>query len=77
MKKRKNDLSSEEVLEDLDELMTVNKSAKFLGVTGKTLRNWDKAQKIPTYRHPVNRYRLFKKRDLLNILLSIKIKNNL
>ncbi|WP_419184824.1 hypothetical protein [Botrimarina mediterranea] len=28
------------------------------------MRNWGRDGKIPEYRHPVNNYRLFKRKDL-------------
>ncbi|MBI4709457.1 MAG: MerR family DNA-binding transcriptional regulator [Candidatus Portnoybacteria bacterium] len=40
--------------------LTVKKAAKLLHVTPLTLRNWDKAGKLKPYRHPINRYRLYR-----------------
>jgi MerR family transcriptional regulator, copper efflux regulator len=56
----------------LDEYLTVSEAAAFLGVSGSTLRNWDKADKLKPYRHPVNGYRLYSKDDLEKILVSLK-----
>jgi DNA-binding transcriptional MerR regulator len=33
-------------------------------VSPNTLRNWENAGKIAAHRHPVNGYRLFKKKEL-------------
>jgi len=40
--------------------ITIKKAAKLLHVTPLTLRNWDKAGKLKPYRHPLNKYRLYK-----------------
>lgn len=55
----------------LDEYFTVGNAAKFLGVSTTTLRNWDKAGKLMAYRHPINNYRLYKKKDLENLLNKV------
>lgn len=40
--------------------ITVKKAAMLLHVTPLTLRNWDKAGKLKPYRHPINKYRLYR-----------------
>jgi excisionase family DNA binding protein len=40
--------------------ITIKKAAKLLHVTPLTLRNWDKAGKLRPYRHPLNKYRLYR-----------------
>ena len=49
----------------------VGDAARYLGVSPSTLRNWERAGKIPAYRHPVNNYRLFKLEELDALLLQI------
>jgi len=44
--------------------LTIKEAAKILGITPLTLRNWDKSGRLKAFRHPVNRYRLYKKGDL-------------
>ncbi|MBW2969393.1 MerR family transcriptional regulator [Candidatus Woesearchaeota archaeon] len=44
--------------------LMITEAAKFLGVSGNTLRNWEKEGKIKVYRHPMNNFRLYKKEDL-------------
>lgn len=44
--------------------LTIKEAAKILGVTPLTLRNWDKSGRFKAYRHPANRYRLYKKSEL-------------
>jgi len=55
----------------LGEFLTVKQAAEFLGVAPNTLRNWDRDQKIPVYRHPISNYRLFKRDDLEEVLQQI------
>ncbi len=42
----------------------VKEAAAVLGVSPNTVRAWGAAGKIPEYRHPVNRYRMYKRADL-------------
>jgi excisionase family DNA binding protein len=51
--------------------MKIKEASDFLGVTPNTLRNWEKEKKIKTYRNPQNRYRLYKKEDLEQLLSNI------
>ncbi len=48
--------------------LRVKEAANLLGVSSLTLRNWDKSGKLPTYRHPINNYRLYRRVDLENFL---------
>ena len=48
--------------------LTVKQAAEFLGVTIMTMHRWDAKGKLKARRHPINRYRLYKKSDLENIL---------
>lgn len=50
---------------ELDQFLTVGEAADYVGASAATLRNWDRTGKLPAYRHPLNRYRLYKKTDLL------------
>lgn len=52
-----------------DEYMLIGEAAKFMGVCLNTLRNWEKAKKIKVYRHPINKYRLYKREDLRELLI--------
>ena len=56
----------------LDEFVTINEAARFLGISANTLRNWHRDAKIPVYRNPVSNYRLFKKTDLEELLRQIE-----
>jgi excisionase family DNA binding protein len=54
--------------------LTVSRAANFLGVSPSTLRNWDREGKLKAIRHPINRYRLYNKRDLQQLMKSIRPK---
>jgi len=44
--------------------LTVQKAARYLGVSAQTLRRWDTEGKLRSVRHPGNHYRYFKRSDL-------------
>ena len=48
--------------------LTVKEAAQLLGVSPDTLRNWDRADKLKPVRHPINRYRLYRRQDLEGLL---------
>jgi excisionase family DNA binding protein len=54
--------------------MTVSAAANFLGVSPSTLRNWDREGKLKAIRHPINRYRLYRKLDLQQLLKRMRPK---
>lgn len=51
-----------------DEYLTVGEAAEMLGVSPWTLRNWDKAGKLRTLRHPQSGYRIYRHQDLEALL---------
>lgn len=51
--------------------LTVKQAAEFLGVTIMTLHRWDAKGKLKAMRHPINRYRLYKKSDLEKLLKRV------
>lgn len=53
------------------EFMHVKEAAEFLGVSPNTVRNWGREDKLPEYRHPVNNYRLYRRRDLERMLKAL------
>lgn len=57
---------------NLQDYLRIKEAAEFLGVSAGTLRNWDRAGKIPSRRHPISGYRLFKKADLEAFLSKIE-----
>lgn len=56
----------------ITDFLTIKIAAQMLGVTPNTLRNWEKAKKISTYRNPLNKYRLYRKEDLEQLLANLK-----
>jgi len=55
-----------------NEYLKIKDAAQLLGVTENTLRNWEKAEKIAVYRHPLNDYRLYNQEELQNLLKKVK-----
>lgn len=58
-------------LQNLSEYLTVGEAATMLGVSRSTLRNWDRAGKLKPYRHPMNTYRLYHRKDLETLLKHV------
>ena len=48
----------------LRDYLRISEAAEYLGVSPNTLRNWENAGKLVAHRHPVNKYRLFKREEL-------------
>ncbi len=44
--------------------LKIKEASEFLGVSPRTLRNWDKNGKFRAIRHPSNKYRLYKISEL-------------
>lgn len=59
-------------MEKLRDFLRISEAAEYLGVSPNTLRNWENAGKIGAHRHPVNRYRLFKKEELDGLLSRLQ-----
>lgn len=64
-RKRKN-------VKNLQQYLLIGEAARVLGVSQETLRNWEKTGKMRVFRHPINRYRLFRRKDLLAFLRRIE-----
>jgi len=60
---------------NLSEYMKISVAAKFLGVCVHTLRNWDRRGFFKPSRNPVNKYRYYKKEDLIKLLKQIEGNN--
>jgi MerR family transcriptional regulator, copper efflux regulator len=58
-------------VEKLSGYLRISGAAEYLGVSPNTLRNWVNAGKIAAIRHPVNDYRLFKRKDLDALLKQV------
>ncbi len=59
-------------MKKINEYMNIKEAAQFVGVTGNTLRNWEREKKLTVLRHPFNKYRLYKKEELEQLLVSIE-----
>ena len=55
----------------LKNFLRISEAAEYLGVSPNTLRNWENAGKVVAVRHPVNGYRLFKRKDLDALLKQV------
>lgn len=67
------DQASRSLLVDkLRDYLRISEAAEYLGVSPNTLRNWENAGKLVAHRHPVNRYRLFKRKDLDALLKQVQ-----
>jgi excisionase family DNA binding protein len=55
-----------------DRLLTVGEAATMLNVTAATLRNWDRAGKLKSRRHPINSYRLYSEADIQALKKAIR-----
>ena len=62
-------------MQKLSDYLRVAEAAGYLGVAPNTLRNWVDGGKIKSVRHPVNQYRLFRRRDLDALLKRAEIQH--
>jgi DNA-binding transcriptional MerR regulator len=60
-----------DMADNLQGYLTVGAAARFLGVSAKTLREWDRAGKLKPIRNPMNRYRLYLCKDLEAFLQAL------
>ena len=59
-------------MRNLSAYLKVTEAAKLLGVTSKTLRNWDRSGKLRPARNPANGYRLYRREDLDSFLARVE-----
>ena len=59
-------------MDRLIDFLRISEAAEYLGVSSRTLRNWENAGKIMAHRHPVNGYRLFRQQDLDELLKQVQ-----
>jgi MerR family copper efflux transcriptional regulator len=60
-------------VEKLSDYLRISQAAQHLGVSPNTLRNWVNAGKVAAFRHPMNAYRLFKRKDLDALLKQVAV----
>ena len=53
---------------NMNNYLSVGGAASFLGVSASTIRNWDRTGKVKAFRHPINNYRLYDRRQLQDLL---------
>jgi DNA (cytosine-5)-methyltransferase 1 len=58
-------------MKKIDDYLQIKEASELLGVTATTLRNWEKKGKLLSHRHPINKYRLYKREDLEALLQKI------
>ena len=61
-----------QAVENLRDFLRISEAAEYLGVSPNTVRAWGADGKIPEYRHPVNNYRLYKRKDLEKVLRQLE-----
>jgi excisionase family DNA binding protein len=59
-------------VQKLSDYLRISEAAEYVGVSPNTLRNWENAGKVVAVRHPVNGYRLFKRKDLDALLQQVE-----
>jgi len=59
-------------MKKIQDYLQIKEAAELLGVTAATLRNWERAGKLISHRHPINQYRLYKREDLEELLINIR-----
>lgn len=59
-----------------DSFLTIKQTAKILGVTTLTLRNWDNSGKFEASRHPINNYRVYRREDVDAFIKEMGVKNS-
>ncbi len=56
-----------------NKFVTIKQAAKILGVSTLTLRNWDNSGKFPAGRHPISNYRVYKTKDLEDLMIEMEL----
>lgn len=54
------------------EFVLVKEAAEMLGVCPNTIRAWGAAGKLEEYRHPINKYRMYKRKDLEGLIRQMQ-----
>lgn len=60
-------------MEKLGDYLRIKEAAEYLGVVPNTLRNWGRHGKITEHRHPMNNYRLYKRKELDALLKQAEV----
>ena len=54
------------------DFLSAREAAAYLGISVPTLYNWTRNGYVNVKRHPINNYRLYHKKDLDNMLESLR-----
>jgi len=57
--------------------LTIKETARLVGVTPLTLRNWDKSGQLKAYRNPINNYRVYKAEEINLFLRRVESRGKL
>ncbi len=55
-----------------EDFVLVKEAASMLGVCPNTIRAWGAAGKLEEYRHPINDYRMYKRKDLEKLIKKMQ-----
>jgi site-specific DNA-methyltransferase (adenine-specific) len=56
----------------MENYLTISQAAKEIGVSPETLRRWDKTGKFPSYRHPINNYRVYTQEQIEFVIKELQ-----
>lgn len=59
---------------NFNDYLRIGQAARFVGVHPDSLRRWERIGRLKTYRHPINRYRLYLRQELEALLKEIALK---
>lgn len=57
----------------MEKYIKIGQAAKRLSISTETLRRWDKSGKFPTFRHPINNYRVYSEKQMNELLSEIQL----
>jgi DNA (cytosine-5)-methyltransferase 1 len=60
-----------EKVDSLKDYLTIRQASMMLKVCEATLRRWDKTGKLKAVRHPINGYRLYEKKKIMELINKI------
>lgn len=68
-------MQQQTAIQTLKDCLRVGEAAEMLGVTAKTLRNWDRSGRLQAIRHPVNGYRVYPRKQLEDLVNKTVVQN--
>lgn len=55
-----------------EDFLGIKEAAEILNVSKLTLRNWDKAGKLPALRHPISNYRVYRRAEVMRVIEKLE-----